>query len=389
MNYRFWSSLIAGLLTTAFGATSPSHAETAQAVNFSRVTPSAKSVLSKRGVGKIVVQQPEVFQVAQDRPQQATEDNQAIAKILAHSLDGQQAATLYVRNIPVLTFLSQSIDPSGRIKRGETGDGGRSVSRARRNAEKPWKGVLQPKEMEQLPGALDSNKPEEDPVRRGEAVAARINELSRKKVDAETINVSWKSGRTYAIAVAGEELVQIDAKTILADTTHNEARDALQATNRLRRLIGNALPLRAIARKPADRPNARFVDKPVVSAVDRFILPTQPRFVERVRYQLRGLASWYGPGFDGNRSASGEIYRQNRMTAAHRSLPFGTKVRVTNLKNGRSVVVRINDRGPFIRGRVIDLSVAAAKALGFMKSGVAPVRIDVLGKQQVVSVDEN
>lgn len=384
MNYRFWSSLIAALLTTAFGATAPSHAETAQAVNPSRVTPSGKSALRTRGVGKIVVL-PEKFQVAQARPQQATEDNQAIAKILAHSLDGQQAATLYVRNIPVLTFLSQSIAPPGRIKMGEAGDGWRSVSRARRNAEQPWKGVLQPKEMQQIAGALDSNKPEEDPVRRAEAVAARINELSRKKVDAETINVSWKSEHTYAIAVAGEELVEIDAKTILADTTHNEARDALQATNRLRRLIGNALPLRAITRKP----NARFVDKPVVSAVDRFILPTQPKFVERVRYQLRGLASWYGPGFDGNRSASGEIYRQNRMTAAHRSLPFGTKVRVTNLKNGRSVVVRINDRGPFIRGRVIDLSVAAAKALGFMKSGVAPVRIDVLGKEQVVSIDEN
>jgi 3D (Asp-Asp-Asp) domain-containing protein len=91
-----------------------------------------------------------------------------------------------------------------------------------------------------------------------------------------------------------------------------------------------------------------------------------------------GLASWYGPGFYGRQTASGTVYTGARLTAAHRSLPFGTLVRVTNLENGRRVVVVIDDRGPFIRGRVIDLSVAAAQRLGMVRDGVVPVRIKVV-----------
>lgn len=93
-----------------------------------------------------------------------------------------------------------------------------------------------------------------------------------------------------------------------------------------------------------------------------------------------GKASWYGPGFHGRLTANGERYNQNAMTAAHRSLRFGTRVKVTNLNNGRSVVVRINDRGPYIKGRVIDVSAAAARSLGMIQSGVAPVRVTVLGR---------
>lgn len=89
-----------------------------------------------------------------------------------------------------------------------------------------------------------------------------------------------------------------------------------------------------------------------------------------------GRASWYGPGFHGNRTANGETYDQNALTAAHRTLPFGTRLRVTNTANGRSVEVRINDRGPFVDGRDLDLSKAAADALGF--HGVATVRIEEL-----------
>jgi rare lipoprotein A (peptidoglycan hydrolase) len=92
----------------------------------------------------------------------------------------------------------------------------------------------------------------------------------------------------------------------------------------------------------------------------------------------RGEASWYGPGFYGNRTANGEIYRPGTMTAAHKSLPFGTRVKVTNLNNGRSQIVRINDRGPYIGGRIIDLSETAADALGLKSSGVAPVKVQVL-----------
>jgi rare lipoprotein A len=91
-----------------------------------------------------------------------------------------------------------------------------------------------------------------------------------------------------------------------------------------------------------------------------------------------GNASWYGAKFHGRRTANGERYDMNQMTAAHRSLPFGTKVRVINQRNGRSVVVRINDRGPFSGRRIIDLSRGAAGAIGMVNSGVAPVKLEVL-----------
>jgi|SRR5690242_16756908 rare lipoprotein A len=93
-----------------------------------------------------------------------------------------------------------------------------------------------------------------------------------------------------------------------------------------------------------------------------------------------GVASWYGPGFHGNRTANGEIYDQYELTAAHPSLPLGTRAVVTNLSNGRAVEVRINDRGPFVDGRAIDLSYAAARTIGMIGPGTARVRIDVLGK---------
>lgn len=93
---------------------------------------------------------------------------------------------------------------------------------------------------------------------------------------------------------------------------------------------------------------------------------------------MSGKASWYGPGFHGKRTASGERFNENAYTAAHRSLPFGTRVRVTNLRNGRMVDVRINDRGPFVRGRIIDLSRAAASEIGMIRDGVVPVEVHVL-----------
>src|SRR5262249_37883784 len=86
-------------------------------------------------------------------------------------------------------------------------------------------------------------------------------------------------------------------------------------------------------------------------------------------------ASWYGPGFYGRRTSSGEVYKRNSLTAASRTLPIGSHVRVTNLSNGRSVMVRINDRGPYVRGRDIDLSHRAAQQIGLVRSGVASVQI--------------
>lgn len=95
-------------------------------------------------------------------------------------------------------------------------------------------------------------------------------------------------------------------------------------------------------------------------------------------YVEEGTASWYGPGFHGQTTSNREIYDMYDMTAAHQTLPFGTHVMVTNLRNGKSAVVRINDRGPFVKGRIIDLSFAAAKILDMIDPGTAPVRIEVI-----------
>ncbi|MDK3156471.1 septal ring lytic transglycosylase RlpA family protein [Kamptonema cortianum] len=92
----------------------------------------------------------------------------------------------------------------------------------------------------------------------------------------------------------------------------------------------------------------------------------------------KGQASWYGGKFHGRKTASGEMYDMNRMTAAHRTLPFGTVVRVTNLKNGKTTTVRINDRGPFVKGRIIDLSRAAAVEIDMTQDGVVPVEVVVV-----------
>jgi len=96
------------------------------------------------------------------------------------------------------------------------------------------------------------------------------------------------------------------------------------------------------------------------------------------RYDETGIASWYGPGFHGRETANGELYDQEAMTAAHRTLPMPSLVRVTNLENGRSVKVRINDRGPFAHGRIIDLSRRAAELLDFVNAGTAKVRVQIL-----------
>jgi rare lipoprotein A len=100
--------------------------------------------------------------------------------------------------------------------------------------------------------------------------------------------------------------------------------------------------------------------------------PSPPTIVEA------GLASWYGKKHQGKRTASGEVFDQKKFTAAHRSLPWGSIVKLTNLANGKSVEVRINDRGPFAKGRIIDVSRAAASVLGMVESGVARVQLELL-----------
>jgi rare lipoprotein A len=95
-------------------------------------------------------------------------------------------------------------------------------------------------------------------------------------------------------------------------------------------------------------------------------------------YYEVGIASWYGPGFDGNLTANGEVYDMNGVSAAHKTLPFGTVVRVVELDTGRSIVVRINDRGPFVEGRIIDLSKGAAEQLGIVNKGITKVGLRIV-----------
>ncbi len=101
-----------------------------------------------------------------------------------------------------------------------------------------------------------------------------------------------------------------------------------------------------------------------------------------------GMASYYGPGFHGRKAANGSIFDMHSMTCAHKKYPFGTKLKVTNMKNGKSVVVTVTDRGPYARGRVIDLSLGAAKEIDMMKSGVVPVSIEIVNNDDELAKND-
>jgi rare lipoprotein A len=307
----------------------------------------------------------------------------AIAEIHSHSIEGRQAATLFIRNIPVLTFLSSLPSASADSKVGIMGSSG-GVQMYAPIASNSTK-VASIGNVSDASNQITSAK--NDPVQKAGIIAAKINQMFRDNVDASQISVSWKGGGElkaadqaqnkaadsqqkgdrYTIKVNGQELVEINENTRLANSTSNLAQDALQATNRMRRLIGNASPIGEIA------------NLPVRSPLSIAKLPQQVA-IGPVRITLRGIASWYGYDGSGSRTASGKRFNPEGMTAAHRSLPFGTRIRVTNTRNGRSVVVSITDRGPYIRGRIIDVSAGAARILGMMGSGVAPVKIEVLGR---------
>ena len=119
--------------------------------------------------------------------------------------------------------------------------------------------------------------------------------------------------------------------------------------------------------EPVVTENAVSVEEETISA-DRSLV----EFVDKGNMK----ASWYGPGFHGRKTANGEVYDQNSFTAAHKSLKFGTLLKITNLKNNKSVVIRINDRGPYIHGRDLDLSKAAASELGMVRKGVAKLKVE-------------
>lgn len=244
------------------------------------------------------------------------------SKLYQHQLDNKQAVTLQFYSTPIVTFLGSS---------------------------------------------------EKDIIFKANELASRLEELYQQQIDATLITVSWNDkSKDYTIKFKGEELVTINQNTILPDTTNNLELDALQATNRLRRLLGNVYPLTEVEGKPQPKPQT------TVKTPNRNNQVATAQ-VKSIRKGYQGIASWYGPGFHGRKTASGERFNQNALTAAHRYLPFGTQVKVTNLRNGNSVVVRINDRGPFTGGRIIDLSAGAARLIGVKSSGIAPVSLQVLG----------
>lgn len=147
---------------------------------------------------------------------------------------------------------------------------------------------------------------------------------------------------------------------------------------------GSVLPGSSVGVK-AQSAEAGTIDDSAVPTKNKRVQGKAPRQANSAETSkkkvIRGQASWYGPGFHGKKTASGEIFDQSRLTAAHKTLPLGTKAKVTNLENGNTVEVEINDRGPYVGDRVIDLSRAAANALGFVESGLTLVRIEPLFRE--------
>jgi len=125
-------------------------------------------------------------------------------------------------------------------------------------------------------------------------------------------------------------------------------------------------------------PSRIYGDEALNKAYADWAAAGYPRHPKSSKYTLDGKASWYGPGLNGNKTASGEVYDMYGMTAAHKKLPFGSIVIVTNQNNGKSVVVRINDRGPFVAGRTIDLSYGSAYLIDMINAGVVPVTVDII-----------
>jgi rare lipoprotein A len=171
-----------------------------------------------------------------------------------------------------------------------------------------------------------------------------------------------EDGQQQAVIRMGDEvLATVDAKTAkVAQETQPQL--AFLYTNRLRQVLGE-MPLQA--------KSFAFLNQPVDTA-------EQYKGTGRV---LVGMASWYGGQFHGRRAADGSRFNMNAMTAAHKTLPFGTVLKVVNQRTKKSCYVRITDRGPYARGRIIDLSRGAAKAIGMLGSGVARVSLEIVHKQ--------
>ncbi|MDJ0510418.1 MAG: septal ring lytic transglycosylase RlpA family protein [Crocosphaera sp.] len=339
MNKKFWTGLITAFMTGL--GTTVVIGMSLQGSQASDARDKVEQITELLGIGTLGAQQSSDFEAnnlislgsltTDDTDSEEAATFAQMATLHLHQWNYQLAVTLKIRQIPVLTFLGTKADLAG-IKEGRDD--------------------------------IDPSNIESEALNRAKAFAKRLNELSKDNTfKAENLTVSVNSDKSHTIKLNSEELLKLDQAVILPDTTHNQGVDALQATNRLRRLMGDAPPLTAI-----NNPNKTPTNESGLASV------------RPVSSRRKGMASWYGPGFHGRLTANGERYNQNGLTAAHKTLPFGTQVRVTNLHNGRSVIVRINDRGPYIHGRVIDLSKGAANVIGLINSGVAPVQMEILGR---------
>jgi len=236
-----------------------------------------------------------------------------------HVWKGENAVTLRVKNIPILTFIG------------------------------------------------------ENSHQEAEEVIKKINQLQPESY--QEMKVVWdKDSQNYSVKIDSLVIVELNKNCFLSDTTNNSKEDAAQVSKRLRRLLGNIYDV-VEEPEPTTKINKKTVIVPKTNK-KTVIVPNTGKKTPTVKMTKRGIASWYGPGFHGELTANGERYNSNDYTAAHKTFPFGTKVRVTNLSNGHSVIVRINDRGPFIRGREIDLSAQAARVLNI--DGLAQVKIEVI-----------
>ena len=326
--------------------------------------------------------QSNTIKIGETRSQSLTRNQgDAVARIHTHKLNGKNAATVYVRGIPVVTYIeseqssseSNSSNSSNLSKnkgetkgetkgdtKGETKKSSELVKLSSNNSSS-----LTSKSSKSSTDSSEYLLTSPNPVERATAAAAMINQLNRDGLDASQIIPAWKNGN-YVIKFGDRATLKFDGQAMFPETQANKSEGVLESANLLRRLLGGATPVSEVANAPKTA-----LPKGTVFA---------PALNSQIVGVMSGMASWYGPGFDGNYSASGEVFNANDLTAAHPNLPFGTLVRVVNMDNGQSVVVRINDRGPYAHGRVIDVSTAAANVIGLISSGVAPVRLEVLSR---------
>jgi len=392
LNWNWSYTLSNSVVALAIISSLASHSAQAQTGTQSEVTATDTSISSPQSNAN-------TLKVGETRSQalMRTQD-EAIAKIYTHKLNGKNAATVYVRGIPVVTYIesestsststeasksnadSSLQDSASLLKnkseiKGETKKNSELLKLPSNDIQTPE--VQTPKAETNSSNSNNSNKSAKvtdspdyllaspNPVERATAAAAMINQLNRDGLDASKIIPAWNNGN-YVIKFGDRTVLKFDQQAIFPEPQQDKSEDVLESANLLRRLLGGANPVSEVANAPKSRAATTSVFSPTLNS--------------RIVGTMTGMASWYGPGFDGNYSASGELFNASDLTAAHPSLPFGTLVRVVNMDNGQSVVVRINDRGPYAHGRVIDVSTAAANMIGLISSGVAPVRLEVLSR---------